>query len=342
MLRFAFCASMFEMNVDIASIWDVPAGTTMTPMEHGGYNNELFKVQAGDRKLALRVYGNHANPKYIQHELTLLWHLNAKGLPFAVPAPIPTRRNEMWTVQQAAHERKLMVLIPFIAGTNPPVDNLAQAEAAGEALAILLNAMKEIDLRGLPGTQPVVELGRVHPLVPDPFEAMNCVGSLATKEFKARVNAMLESIYENLKAIKALPAQLTHGDFINGNILMDGANVTGVLDFENSAINPRAIDLAIAIDTWSWDALGTGNEWARIDALGKGYSRVSKLNEREIALLPALMLLRNASVLMHLVGRFLSNLSPYADIEGWIDAMLRLDAWLTMNGRKLVDHAREW
>jgi homoserine kinase type II len=330
------------MNVDIASIWDVPADTTVTPMEQGGYNNELFKVQAGDRKLALRVYGNHANPKNIQHELTLLWYLNAKQLPFAVPVPILTRRNEMWSVQPVRRERKLMVLIPFIAGANPSVDNLAQAEAAGEALGMLLNAMKEIDARGLPGPQPVVELGRVHPLVPDPFEAMNCLGSLASKKEKVRVNAILDCIYEDIKAIKALPQQLTHGDFINGNILLDGTRVTGVLDFENSALNPRASDLAIAIDTWSWDALGTGTEWARIDALGRGYSKVSRLTDREITLLPSMMLLRNASVLMHLVGRFMSNLSPYADVEGWVDAMLRMDAWLTMNGKKLMEHARSW
>jgi Ser/Thr protein kinase RdoA (MazF antagonist) len=330
------------MNVDIASIWDVPADATVTPMEQGGYNNELFKVQAGDRTLALRVYGNHANPKNIQHELSVLWYLNGKQLPFAVPAPLLTRRNEMWAVQQAGRERKLMVLIPFIAGANPPVDNLAQAEAAGEALGILLDAMKEIDPRGLAGPHPVVELGRVHPLVPDPFEAMNCLGSLASKKVKVRVNAILDCIYEDIKAIKALPQQLTHGDYINGNILLDGARVTGVLDFENSAFNPRASDLAIAIDTWSWDALGTGSEWARIDALGRGYSKVSRLADREISLLPSMMLLRNASVLMHLVGRFMSNLSPYADVEGWVDAMLRMDAWLIMNGKKLMEHARSW
>jgi homoserine kinase type II len=330
------------MNVDIASMWDVPASTTVTPMEQGGYNNELFKVQAGDRALALRVYGNHANPKNIQHELTVLWYLHAKQLPFSVPVPILTRRNEMWTVQQVGRERKLMVLIPYIAGANPRVDDLTQAEAAGEALGILLDAMKEIDPKGLPGPQPVTELGRVHPLVPDPFEAMNCLGSLAPKKHKVRVNAILDCIYEDLKAIKSLPHQLTHGDFINGNILLEGTRVTGVLDFENSAFNPRASDLAIAIDTWSWDALGTGNEWARIDALGRGYSRVSKLSEREIALLPSMMLLRNASVLMHLVGRFMSNLSPYADVEGWVDAMLRMDAWLTMNDKKLIEHARGW
>jgi homoserine kinase type II len=330
------------MNVDLTTIWDVPADTIVTPMEQGGYNNELFKVQAGDRKLALRVYGNHANPKNIQHELTVLWYLNAKQLPFTVPVPILTRRNEMWTVQQVGRERKLMVLIPFIVGANPPVDNVAQAEAAGEALGILLDAMKTIDTKGLPGPQTVTELGRVHPLVPDPFEAMSCLGSLAPKKYKVRVNAILDCIYEDTKAIKALPHQLTHGDFINGNILLDGTKVTGVLDFENSANNPRAIDLAIAIDTWSWDALGTGNEWARIDALGRGYSRVSKLSDREIALLPSLMLLRNASVLMHLVGRFMANTSPYADVEGWVDAMLRMDAWLTMNGKKLMERARSW
>jgi hypothetical protein len=38
----------------------------------------------------------------------------------------------------------------------------------------------------------------------------------------------------------------------------------------------------------------------------------------------------------------MSNLSPYADVEGWVDAMLRMDAWLIMNGKKLMEHARSW
>ncbi len=326
--------------LDLSTLWDVPPGTMPQPMEHTGYNNELYRVDAGDRQLVLRVYGNHANSKYIQHELSIVYQLQACGLPFQVPAPVLTHRNEMWTVWSDGRAKKLMVLLPFIRGHNPSATDLVQAEASGEALGMLLVAMAAItsNMHGLTGTQPVVEINRVHPLVPDAFEAMNTLGTLVPKPVKARVNAILEHVYDDTRRMsKTLPHQLTHGDFINGNLLVEGAQVTGVLDFENSAINPRVMDLAIAIDTWSWDAQGTGNEWPRIDALARGYARVSKLSTGEIDAIPSLILLRNASVLMHLVGRFLSNTTPYVDVDQWIEAMLHVDAWLTLNGEKLKE-----
>lgn len=323
---------------DLSAYWDVPSDAVIQPLDRGGYNNALYRVDAGGpAPLVLRVYGNHANPKNIQHELTVLYALQARGLPFIVPAPIPTRRGEMWAVAADGRSRRLMVLLPFIPGDNPRENDLGQAEAAGEALGILLNALREVDARGLNGPQPYVELGRVHPLVPDAFEAMNCLGSLAKKSAQARVNGILETLYERTKSIKALPQQLVHGDVITGNMLMQGSHVTGILDFENCAINPRPMDLAIAIDAWAWDALGTGEEWPRIDALSRGYLRSAPMSAPEIAAIPTLMLFRNASVLMHLVGRFLSNLTPYVDVENWVDSLLRVDAWLTMNQARLVD-----
>ena len=55
--------------MDIASIWDVPASVTIAPLDRGGYNNALFGVSVnGSMPYVLRVYGNHANPKFIQHE----------------------------------------------------------------------------------------------------------------------------------------------------------------------------------------------------------------------------------------------------------------------------------
>jgi homoserine kinase type II len=272
----------------------------------------------------------------------VLSQLQGQNLPFMVPAPIPTRRGELWAMSLDDRARKLMVLLPFIPGQNPPTDDLAQAEAAGEALGHLLKALSTISTRGLQAPQPYIELGRVHPLVPDPFEAMNCLGSLTKKSVKLRIEAILERIHEETKSLKALPHQLTHGDFINGNILMDGPRVTGVLDFENCTTNPRVMDFAIALDTWSWDALNTGEEWLRIDSIGRGYSRVSKLTAAEITALPSLILLRNASVLMHLVGRFLANLSPYVDVESWLDSMLKIDAWLTLNRERLIERVRKW
>lgn len=330
--------------MDVSAIWDVPDSTVIAPLERGGYNNTLYGVSIdGQMPYVLRVYGNHANPRFIQHELTVLLKLQQRGLPFAIPAPIPTRRNELWGLQQDGRARKLMVLLPFIPGLNPEVNNIEQAEHAGVALAHLLIGLAGVEIRGLESPRPYAELNKVHPLVPDPFEAMRTLGSLVNNGTKARVNAVLESIYDDTKRFaKSLPQQLTHGDFINGNILMDGPRVTGVLDFENCTTNPRVMDLAIALDTWSWDVLGTGKEWARIDAIGKGFSSVLRLSQTEIDALPTFILLRNASVLMHLTGRFLSNLTPFVDIEHWIESMLRVDAWLMLSRDTLKRHAAEW
>lgn len=334
---------MSSVPFDLSAVWDLPKGTFAQPMEHGGYNNQLYRVDAkGEPPMVLRVYGNHANPKYIQHELTVLYLLQQHRLPFALPVPIPTKRGEMWgnvvSGVGSGSARQLMVLIPFIPGANPIPTNLEQTTAAAEALAQLLEALKKIEVQGVRSPSPYNELGLVHPLIPEPMEALGHLGSLLEEDKRNRLQAVLKHVVEaSDKIYKRLPRQLTHSDFITGNILMDGAKVTGILDFEFCAPNPRVMDFAIAIDMWAWDAYGTGDEWARFDALVRGFSRVIKLNDEEIQAIPTLILLRNAGVLMHVIGRFVANLSPYVDVEMWLDAMLTVDAWLTLNGKKLVE-----
>ncbi len=334
---------MSGINFDLSAVWDLPKGTFAQPMEHGGYNNQLYRVDAqGEPPMVLRVYGNHANPKFIQHELTVLYLLQQHKLPFALPIPIPTKRGEMWgnVVSGVGSEaaRQLMVLIPFIPGANPIPTNLEQTTAAAEGLARLLEALKKIEVQGVRSPSPYNELGLVHPLIPEPLEAAAHLGSLLADDKRNRLQAILTHVVEaSDKIYKRLPHQLTHSDFITGNILMDGPKVTGILDFEFCAPNPRVMDFAIAIDMWTWDVYGTGDEWARVDALVQGFSRIIKLRDEEIQAIPTLILLRNAGVLMHVIGRFVANLSPYVDVEMWLDAMLTVDAWLTLNGKRLVE-----
>ncbi|MDW8351688.1 MAG: phosphotransferase [Anaerolineae bacterium] len=329
-------------QIELSGIWDVPAGCVLRPLGRG-YNNYLYRLHdyaGAPLPYVLRVYGNHANPKYIQHEISVLMQLAEQALPFAVPAPILTRRGEPWALVDSGHQIRLMVLIPFIRGKNPDVHDLGQAEGAGRAMALLHAALARVESRGAGAPRPYIELGRVHPLVPDPFEAMRAVGSLASRLDVARVDAVLERIYAHEKRIRALPQQLIHGDYITGNILMEGSDVTAVLDFENCALNPRGMDFAIAIDTWCWDVIGSGREWERVAALARGYGRAGRFSDEEIALLPVMVLLRNANVLMHLVGRFLSNLSPYVDVASWLESLARVDAWLTLHGQRLTTEVR--
>ncbi len=334
---------MLASPFDLSTIWDIPPGAVIAPLERGGYNNKLFRVeQVGQPTCVLRIYGNHANPKYIQHEMVVLMHLMQHKLPFAVPAPILTRRGEPFALIGNTN-RQLLVLIPLIPGENPTPLNLTHAEAVGEAIAVLVKAMRQIDARGMRLPQPFNQLGRVHPLVPDPYVALEALGSLIPKDQKVRVNAIIDTVIEGAANIyRSLPLQLIHGDLIPGNMLIDNDCITGILDFEACALNPAVMEVAIALDTWLWDVMGSGAEWERVRRFGAGYAKVAKLTPTEIEAIPALILLRNAHVLMHMVGRFVGDLSPYIDVENWIESMLNVDAWLTLNRRHLVEAVGAW
>lgn len=328
-----------------AAIWDLPKDCVVAPLDHGGYNNHLFRVDvSGQPAHVLRVYGNHSNPRLIEHELAVVLQLQRQKLPFAVPAPEFTRRGEMCATVPTPDGIKLMVLLPFLRGANPTPSSLGQARAVGSAIAQLLNAMKRVDTRGLRLPPSYLMLERVHPLVPEPLRAMDELGTLADKTTHFQINNILERVMSEANgAWRAIGAQLTHGDVIPGNILTEGERVSAILDFENCANNPRAMDLAGALDTWLWDVLGDANAlWQRFDALGTGFSSVTKLSRDEIAALPTLILLRNASVLMHLIGRFTSGLSPYIDVENWLETMIQLDEWLTENKDEMRARAATW
>lgn len=327
-----------------AGIWDLPKDCVVAPLDHGGYNNHLFRVDiAGKPEYVLRVYGNHSNPRLIEHELSVTLQLQRHKLPFTVPAPEFTRRGEMCATVNTDSGMKLMVLLPFLQGSNPVTSNLAQARNVGEAIALLLKALKKVETRGLRLPPPYIELERVHPLVPEPLMALDELGSLVDKTTRFQINDILDRVMSEAAGHwKKLGTQLTHGDVIPGNILVQGDRVSAILDFENCALNPRAMDLAGALDTWLWDALGRDTLWERYDALGKGFSSVNKLSRDEIDALPMLILLRNANVLMHLIGRYAGGLSPFIDVESWLETLIEIDEWLTDNGDALRERAARW
>lgn len=326
-------------------IWDLPRSCVVAPLARGGYNNRLFGVRPNDGAPlthVLRVYGNHSNARHIEHELAVLLQLQRAKLPFAVPAPEITRRGEICATLPTDEGNKLTVLLPFLPGANPVTSDLAQAHAVGEALAHLLRALKKVDVRGLRLPPPAHALERVHPLVPDPAHALDELHSLLDPDLRRATTAAVERTIIDATTCASLPAQLTHGDVIPGNVLCEGPRVTAILDFENCSTNPPAMDLAGAFDTWLWDALGRDELWLRLDALGRGYSSVTRLSSKEIAALPTMIRLRNAVVMIHLVGRFHGGISPLVDVESWCESFVTIDEWLARHGSRLCDAAAAW
>ncbi len=328
------------------SIWDLPRGCVVAPLARGGYNNLLFGVRPSDDapiSHVLRVYGNHGNARHIEHELAVLLQLQRAKLPFQIPAPEITRRGEMCATFATDEGPKLMVLLPFLKGTNPVTSDLPHARAVGTALAQLLKALKKVDVRGLRLPPPACALERVHPLVPEPTLALEDLAGLLDERLCVDTREILERTVDATQSCwSRLGSQLTHGDIIPGNVLVEGNTVSAILDFENCSLNPPAMDLAGALDTWLWDTLGRDELWLRLDALGRGFSEVTRLSEKEITALPTLIRLRNAVVLIHLVGRFHGGLTPLIDVESWAQTFVQIDDWLSENGDRICERAAKW
>jgi Ser/Thr protein kinase RdoA (MazF antagonist) len=85
-----------------------------------------------------------------------------------------------------------------------------------------------------------------------------------------------------------LPAQATHGDYQETNILFDDADrVIGVLDFDNVRFNPRVVEVS---RTLSLDFLPEGRLLPEAHAFLVGYHDTGRLTEPEAAVLAPLRL----------------------------------------------------
>jgi Ser/Thr protein kinase RdoA (MazF antagonist) len=321
------------------SAWDLPRPWRLTALRQGT-NNDVQRVATPHGDFVLRLYRS-TSPDLadrLRLEHTILAGLSAARLPFAVPMPISTATGELSVAITTQSGLVLATLTPFLPGEPPDQESLDQAVAAGEALAQLDGALAQLSLpdsRAAITWRSAGDLAHCHPLVPDPPAA---IGALTLPdEARRRLVARYYWLGERLPALYArLPRQLLHEDADPSNILMEGARVTGILDFEFSALDVRPMELTVALTWWPAGCFGTGAEWPILAALANGYARHIRLTHPEIDAIPTLFEFRAYTSLIHRLGRSLAGLSPIeAVLERAYAALERAD-WLAANGEWLV------
>jgi homoserine kinase type II len=330
-----------EALLDLLDAWRLGEPRQLSPMA-GGTNNVIMRVQTPDGEYVLRVYGNHADPLRLRFEREVLTRLESAQLPFAVPAPLPTTAGERFVRFERDDGEVLATLTHLIPGEPPRRDNLEQALAAGEALAALdialrqLEQLEQADASWGVSWRSDADLAHCHPLVPDPVEG---IASLpVADEERRRLVAGYGWVSERMPALYAqLPQQLVHEDADVGNTLMVGKRVSGVLDFEFCSRDVRVMDLAVALIWWPVGRFGSGDEWPIMRALASGYARQIRLESVEIVALPALFSLRAYTSLIHRLGRHRQGLSPMTAVVDRAQAALEREDWLRTNGEQLVE-----
>ncbi len=324
--------------------WPMPGPWQIRPLA-GGTNNLIQLVEMPDAgRAVLRIYQNHADLKRLRYEHAVLARVQAAGLPFQVPAPIPTRSGETFVRLPGEDGEVLAVLSRFLPGAPPDREHLEQARAAGQALAILERALGTgepptgPDLAGPP---PIGDLRRRLWLSVDPFEMLQRLPVDA--ETRPRLFRLFQQTLEAMPYLYAtLPQQLIHADYDPGNMLMEGNRVTGVLDFEFSGVDLRVMDLANALMWWPRDLLGTGREWGVIEAFGRGFVEEFPLLPVEMEAIPAVMRLRSIASLLHRAARYQQGLSSEEAVLARVSYLFWREDWLHANRDELLRQAFRW
>ncbi|MCB0064230.1 MAG: phosphotransferase [Caldilineaceae bacterium] len=298
---------------------------------HSGSNNVIMGVRSQDGEYALKTIVAPHSPAELDYEQRLLRWLAGQDLPFAVPAPLPTRHGEL-LLRNATGSYLLMPLLP---GQAPDWHEPHQMLLVGAALGALHPVLARFPHATAGIAVAYGALDRIHPLLSDPYHLTPTQLNLpSTPQTEALLHwwqaelAMLRAFIDG--PYRALPHQLIHGDFLPSNTLFDadktGGRISAVLDFEFATVDARAIDLASALyfGMRFWE-----NSLPLMNAAAfcRGYAQSQWITTEEVAAIPWLMRLRNAVSTIWWFGRQLAA-GKRIEPEARIGAMQQLVSWL--------------
>lgn len=325
----------------VAAIWPIGTSYAIRPTDVG-FNNLTQFIDTPVSRYVLRVYGNTCDPIRVQYELHVLSKLQGTNLPFAVPMPVITESGELFARIPSNEGATIAALFSAIPGVHPQRGVLSQSYPAGQALGHLVHALSTVDLGSQLGTNPPYgDLYRNHPLVPDPMKVPE---QLPLDDYKRkRLTNLFTSLIDVVPGLYAtLPKQIIHGDYVRANILIQNDEVSGILDFEFTCWDLRAMDVAIGLGGWPAGLWGTGREWDMLGEFYRGYASEQPLSALEIEALPTLMRLRRAASVLHLTGRCRQGLDPESHLLEMVDWALDMEDWLETNGTNLVRYIQTW
>jgi homoserine kinase type II len=237
-----------------------------------GVENSNYLVDTSDGRFILTLYEKRVDSADLPFFMALLDHLADRGL--SVPRAIRDRAGRQ--IQEVAG--RPACLIEFLPGISVSHPTPAQARATGATL------------------------GQMHAALADfTRERPNTLGLDGWHALAARCGDDLDRISPNLGRRVAdeldwldrhwpdgLARSVIHADLFPDNVLMRGADVTGVIDFYFACSDIRAWDVAVTHSAWCFENDGTDFHAARGAALIAGYDEAFGLSDEERAAFPAL------------------------------------------------------
>jgi Ser/Thr protein kinase RdoA (MazF antagonist) len=229
----------------------------------GGDRNVHWRLYTDDLRYVLRCYRADRDEAAIAYEAAVIGHLAPAGWPVAAPIGAPLR-----------HAGRTFALFPTLPGRPGAKTEPAGAQRRrGELLGRLHGDLAGLAIGQRPGWTRVDEFVRAS--APSIIEAAR--RRLADRP--ALRDVLVEQTAGTAQALADVPADLPvsvlHGDFAPWNLLWRGAELTGLIDFDDVRLDLRAVDVAIA-------------RRRDRDGVFSGYRDVAGLSAAEVALLAPL------------------------------------------------------
>lgn len=306
--------------------------------KESGVNNTTRFVYTPMGTFVLRIYDNHEDMNKIMYESTVLQQLQRVKLSYRVPKPFHTLKGNPYVVTVSG---KIAVVFEYIEGERADMQDSRHVAAIGKAMGELTDALSRIQLDVDAAYEPYYELYEVHPLVTkerlDGWMKEKSEGPLHNEVLL--LNAGIDRLLNDIPALCRLPVQLTHSDIVAGNVLVDGDEISGILDFEFVTPDLRAMDAAVFL----CELIRHENEdsWSLVESFITGYGQAARLNGDEIAALPQLILLRSMVLCIHFLGRAWDGIDNEHDVDRYLVQLGQVNAWLEQNQERLQEFCRQ-
>ena len=245
--------------------------TALAPIADG-VENTNYRLETTAGRFVLTLFEGRTDAASLPYCLGLTRRLAAAGFP--TPAPVVDRRGGMI----GALNGRAAAIVNWAEGAWLRAPSGRDQYRAGQVLALL-----HLDAAGY-GAR------RDNPVGPEAWAALAARCDMVATGGDRR---MLEIMRPQLARLAGamnnpdLPRGPIHADYFPDNVLFDGGDIGGVIDFYFSCDGAFAYDLAIALSAWGFDAEGRLDP-AALNAFRKGYESVRPLSPAERAALPEL------------------------------------------------------
>jgi homoserine kinase type II len=303
----------------------------------GGVNNivQYIILPSGEKQL-LRIYNNGLNEKRVKFEHEILKQLNEMPpMSFQVPHFIPSKESGRTMVRLSnGADACMCTLIP---GNLPKLTCVEDIGRASGELNTVLASVQWVD-PSMCNTAPYWKIWDVHHAVTREKFEEGMAGPAFDGDLRNVATRMTREILEITDkcegaTYQALPTQLIHGDLHYDNVLAEDGKVTGLLDFEFSSFDWRAMELAICLSKYAGEQ---PDAMPYFDAFIDGFATTGKLTKVEAEAIPDLINLRILSNIVYFVGRAIAGEDDISTITTRIANYEKRVNWVKDKGSVII------